>query len=518
MKKPVTEMDRRHLLRATGALSVLGCAAPFALQLAAATSAASQTNDYKALVCIFLFGGNDSHNTLLATDADSWGRYFAARNTGGDPIALMPVGTPPTPLGQTNPVTGRGAGQFTPEAWGGVLPITPNTANPVPAGTNAAARTFAIHPFMGGVQNVFNAGRLAFLANVGTLIAPTTKAQFSQSTHPKPANLFSHNDQTSTWAAGGTEGTRSGWGGKFADMLASMNGSNSLFTAISTAGNQVFLAGQNVSQYILSTGAQPAITINAANASNLLGSTVAPARLRDIITDTTHANLFQADYATVVNRSRDSAVALNSAFAQTAVTSVPAPPQFVNPATGANEANNLATQLMAVARMIAAKDTLGLRRQVFFVSLGGWDHHDFQNRNQSVLLARLSHGLSYFDSVLANINGQDMRNSVTAFTASDFNRTWTTNGDGTDHSWGGHHIIMGGAVRGKDIYGQFPTVGHDIGGFTNPHFIGTHSIPTTSVDQYAATLGRWFGVSDSNMSTIFPNIGNFNTRYLGFLP
>ena len=126
-------------------------------------------------------------------------------------------------------------------------------------------------------------------------------------------------------------------------------------------------------------------------------------------------------------------------------------------------------------------------------------------------------GAHYFDSVLGNVGGQNLRSSVTTFTASDFNRTWTTNGDGTDHSWGGHHIVMGGAVRGKDIYGQFPTVGHDLGSFNNPDFLFSHAVPTTSVDQYGATIGRWFGVSDSNLDTIFPNLRNFSPRYLGFL-
>lgn len=510
--------DRRHLLRAGGALSLLGAATPFALQLAAAGSAAGQAApDYKALVCIFLFGGNDAHNMVLATDSDSWGRYFSARNTGTDPIALMPVGTAATPVGSTSPVTGRVASLKTPEAWGGVLPIAPTIANPVPAGTNAASRSFALHPFMGPTQALFNAGRLAVVANVGTLIQPITKAQYQAKSVAYPANLFSHNDQQSTWQAGATEGVRVGWGGQFSDMLSSMNSANALFTAISTAGNAVFLSGRSVIQYQLTTAAQPAVLVNGATGTSLFGSSIGPARLKDVIQDTSSANLYQADYSTVVNRSMGAAATLNGAFSQAAVTAIAAPPTFINPITTTAETNSLAVQLQTVAKMIAANGTLGLKRQVFFVSLGGWDTHDFQNTTQPNLLAKVSQAMSYFDGLLANLNGQDLRANVTTFTASDFSRTFTTNGDGTDHAWGSHHLVMGGAVKGKNIYGQYPTLGVDLGAFRNPDMAGTALVPTTSVDQYAATMGKWFGVSDTDLDTIFPNLRNFSPRYLSFL-
>jgi uncharacterized protein (DUF1501 family) len=511
-------IDRRHLLRVGGAFSSLGLAAPFAIQLAAAGSAAGQAApDYKALVCVFLFGGNDSHNTVLATDPDSWGRYFSARNTGVDPIALMPPGTAPTPVGQTNAVTGRVAEADMPEAWGGVLPITPRTAQAIPAGTNASGRTFALHPFLAPLQTLFSQGRLAVVANVGTLIQPTTKAQYQARSVSLPTSLFSHNDQQSTWQALSTEGARTGWGGRFADLVAGMNGQSTLFTAVSTAGNAVFLSGQSVVQYQLSTGAQPAVVISGAQGSSLFGSTSAPARVRDLITDTNLAGNFAADYSTVVARSIWAAGAVNGAFAQPIVTGVAAAPAYTNPITGRAETNTLALQLQTVARMIAAGSTLGVRRQVFFVSLGGWDTHDFQNTTQPNLLAKVAHALSYFDGALASIGGIDRRSQVTTFTASDFSRTLQTNGDGTDHAWGGHHFVMGGAVNGGDIYGQYPTVGVDVGGFSNPDNVGGALIPTTSVDQYGATLGRWFGASDAEIDTIFPRLRNFGTRYLSFV-
>ncbi|MBU1374602.1 MAG: DUF1501 domain-containing protein [Alphaproteobacteria bacterium] len=511
-------MDRRHMLRLGGAFSMLGTAAPFALQLAAAGSAASQSApDYKALVCLFLFGGNDSHNMVLATDQDSWGRYFSARNTGADPIALMPVGTAATPVGQTSAVTGRVATANSPEAWGGVLPITPRTAQAIPAGTNASTRTFGLHPFMAPMQTLFSQGRLAVMANVGTLIQPTTKAQYQARSVPLPASLFSHNDQQSTWQAMSTEGARTGWGGRFADLMTGMNGQNTLFTAVSAAGNAVFLSGQSVVQYQLSTGAQPAVVINGQSGTSLFGSTLAPSRVRDLVTDTDLTSNFAADYSTVVSRSIGAATSINSAFTQATVTSVATAPAYTNAQTGRVETNSLALQLQTVARMIAASASLGVRRQVFFVSLGGWDTHDFQNTTQPNLLAKVAHAMSYFDGALANIGGLDRRNQVTTFTASDFARTFTTNGDGTDHAWGAHHFVMGGAVRGGDVYGQYPTLGADVAGFNNPDNINNVTIPTTSVDQYGATLGRWFGVSDSDIDVIFPRLGNFNRRYLDFV-
>ncbi len=513
-----TPLDRRQLLRIGGGLSILGAAAPFAAQLAAAGSAASQSApDYRALVCVFLQGGNDSHNTVLATDSDSFGRYFAARNTGDDPIALMPPGTPPTAVGAVSPVTGRTVTARSPEAWGGVLPIVPRTPNPVPAGTSAPVRTFALHPMLASLRTLFNADRLAIVANVGTLIRPITKAQYLDRSVAFPANLFSHNDQQSTWQAGASEGARTGWGGRFGDVLAGMNGTNSLFTAISTAGNAVFLSGQNVVQYQMTTAAQPAVVVNASTGSGLFGSTVAPSRIRELIQDQSAASILAADYASITARSIGSAATINNAFALPAAAAIPGPATFVNPITGVAETNTLALQLYTVARMIATNSALGLRRQVFFVSLGGWDSHDIQNTTQPNNLAKLAQALSYFDNVLGSVGGLNMRNAVTTFTASDFSRTFTTNGDGTDHAWGGHHFVMGGAVRGGDIYGQYPTLGVDLGSFRNPDMAGSSLVPTTSVDQYAATMGRWLGASEASLDGIFPNLRNFSPRDLGFM-
>ncbi len=511
-----SSLDRRHFLRLTAGMAGLSTATAFGLQMAAVGSAAGQTaTDYKALVCIFLYGGNDSNNMVLATDADTWGRYWTARNQGSDPIALMPVGTPALTVGATSSLTGRVSALAKPENWGGVLPIAPRTPQSIPAGTTASSRGFGLHPLMQPAKDLFDSGRLAVLANVGTLIQPTTKAQYNARSVQLPASLFSHNDQQSLWQAGATEGARTGWGGEMGDLLASMNGQNTIFTAITTSGSAVFLSGNSVVQYPLSTSDAPAVKVSGATGSSLFGSKTAPAALQALLTSTSTSD-FGTDYATVTARSISAAAVINSAFAQSVVTAVAAPPTYTNP-KGVVETNSIALQLRTVARMIAAGPTFGLKRQVFLVNGGGWDSHDTQNADQSNNLSKLAQALGYFDSVLGNIGGVDYRGAVTSFTASDFNRTINTNGDGTDHAWGGHHLIMGGAVKGRDIYGQFPTIGQDLNGFVNPDGVGAALVPTTSVDQYAATLGSWFGVGTSDLATIFPNLRNFSTANLGFV-
>jgi uncharacterized protein (DUF1501 family) len=512
--------SRRHFLQATGAVAVAApVATAFGMQLAAFSSAVSQSasSGYKAIVCIFQLGGNDSNNTVLASDTDSWNRYWAARNTGSDPIALMPVGTAPLAIGATSALTGKVSALNRPEAWGGILPIVPKTAQAVPAGTNASTRTIGLHPMLAPFVPLYNAGRLAVVANVGSLIEPITKAQFQANSRRRPVNLFSHNDQQAVWQSGLTEGVRKGWGGQFGDLLASGNGGNSLYTAMSTAGNAVFLAGQNIIQYQVSTGATPAVRINSAVGTTLFGSSVAPAKLTEVIQDTGFSANMGADYSGVVRRSMGSASALNAAAATTIVTAIPPPPTYMNPITGNAETNSLSVQLQTVARMIASAPSLGLTRQVFYVAVGGHDSHDFQNTAQPNNLAKLAQAMATFDATLANIGGVDMRSAVTTFTASDFSRTFNTNGDGTDHAWGGHHFVMGGAVNGGDIYGQYPTIGADLGTFRNPDMINNYILPTTSVDQYAATIGSWFGISNTDLAVIFPNLRNFAVPNLGFL-
>ncbi|MDE2049015.1 MAG: DUF1501 domain-containing protein, partial [Betaproteobacteria bacterium] len=449
--------SRREFLKASSLLSAAGAAgAPFALNLATLGAAAAQTapSDFKALICLFLYGGNDSANMVLPTDADSWAVYNTVRNQQPDPINLPPVG-----------------------AANGVIDIVPNTAQTVPGGT--VTRTFALHPALTAVRDLFNAGRMGVVANVGPLIVPTTLNDWNNRSVPLPSKLFSHNDQQSTWQAFAPEGAKSGWGGRMGDLLAAQNG-NSLFTCISTSGNAVFLSGRSVLQYQVGNGG--AIRVNAASGTSLFGSSSAPGVLRSILTGD-RAQLFEKEYAATVKRSMDAEALLRTSMLPAGATGVAAPPAYVNP-QGQSVTNGLATQLQTVLRIIGANAALGMKRQVFFVSMGGFDTHDAQNNTHRDLYGRIGHAVKYLDDTLAAMPGGlgDLRNRVTLFTGSDFGRTFTSNGDGTDHGWGAHHLVWGGAVKGKDIYGRFPQLG-----LNQPDAVGGGSfLPSLSVDQYGA--------------------------------
>jgi uncharacterized protein (DUF1501 family) len=463
-----------NMLAMAGSTSV-----PFTLNLAAMGNAAAQNaSDYKAIVCLFMNGGNDHFNTVLATDSTSWSAYQRIRDTGGaTSIALPGVG-----------------------ATGGVLPIVPNSPQ--------AGRTYALHPSLGPLKELFDAGRLGVLANVGTLVQPTTLAQYKAGAVALPPRLFSHNDQQSMWQSSQLEASAtSGWGGRMADLMASAN-SNSTFTCVSSAGNALFLAGRTVRQYQISgTSAAPITRLN----DTLFGLPAGNNVLRQIIT-ADQSDPFAKDHAAVVSRAINAQATLSSAMLA-AGSGVPDPTPYINPNTGTAAVNPLAVQLQTVARIIGGRGALGARRQVFYVSLGSFDSHDYQRTSQADLLARVAHAMAYFDGVMGNLQGTNMRKQVTLFTASDFGRTFASNGDGSDHGWGSHHFIMGGAVKGKDIYGSMPVtgLGHSLD-------IGSGSLlPTTSVDQYGATLASWFGLSPTQIADVFPNILNFSTRNLGFM-
>ena len=521
-------------------LAALGAAAPLALNLAAIGHASAQTagptSPYKALVCIFLQGGNDSNNMLLATDPGSFNQYWAARNLGTDPIALMPPGTTPVPVGQVSPVTKRAVTSASqPEHWGGVLPIKPATAQLVPGANKvssaSAVRTFAVHPMLSNVQSLFASGRLAAIANVGTLLMPLTKTDYQKPgpTTLIPQRLFSHSDQQSAWQSGHVEGSATGWGGLIGDTFAASSPSALTFSAITTAGNTVFLAGSSTRPFRVNFGKNRATaqTISLLSASGVYNqSSVLLSELRAGLQEASlgvgDSNFLVVDYAAAVARSISSSVVYDTALGAMggAYTLVPAPSPFTDPISGKVIDNTLADQLQAVAETAAAHALLGVRRQVFFVQYGSFDTHDGENPRQGLLLAQLDHALSYFDSVLAKLG---MGDQVTAFTASDFNRTFTTNGDGTDHAWGGHHFVMGGAVKGGDIYGTYPTLGIDrvatssTPAFANPDAVGNALIPTTSVDVYMATMGSWMGVTADQLKVIFPNLGRFAKPNLGFM-
>jgi len=510
--------SRRQFLRQAGAMSAMvGTAAPLALNLSAMSNAAAQTaSDYKAIVCLFFYGGNDAFNMFLPTDAASFSAYTSVRNQAPDSIALLAPGTVPV----TTAMIGS------PARLGGVLPITP---------TNAQGRTYALHPLMGSLQAKFNTSkRLAVVSNIGPLITPLSKAQYAQTAYPKPAQLFSHNDQANTWQAMGPEGVTKGWGGRMGDMLASLN-STPTFTAVSAAGNAVFAAGNTVQQYQVATSG--AITLGLDGAGQVYGSAAAGGILQRVVGTARGSHVFEADVSTVSRRAIDAELILRNAMLPSTdgrFGTAPASGSYI----AANDPklrypyamvpnltapNALAQQFQVVARMIEAgmRGATGAKRQVFFVSMGGFDTHAAQNFSQSDLYAKIDHALNYFDTALAAINAQ---NNVTTFTASDFGRTFTSNGNGTDHGWGSHHLVMGGAVKGGDIYGKVPTLGvknaNDNNFNSSPDQLGNGVLlPTTSVDQLGATLGRWMGLSDTQLLTVFPNLANFDAsvRNLGFM-
>lgn len=471
MKK--IDYSRRHFLRTASLASMAGLSVgPFLLDLTTMTAMAAESSptDYRALVCIFLQGGNDGHGTVIATDPDSYSAYTQARS--GAPGLVYPQSE--------------------------LLPIVPRSSQ--------GGRTFALNPSLLGLQNLFSAGRAAVVANSGTLIAPATKAQIKSNSVPLPKSLFSHFDQTAAWQAIAADGSNRGWGGRMADLMESAN-SNSSFTSITTSGLALLLSGQKSFQLrVTNSGAVPIRGIY----NPVFGSADATSALQSIIS-ADDSNLFAKEYGVVVKRSTDAQVALAASMLPAGDGGVANPTQFLDPATGKLTDNDLAVSLQTVARIIGGRAGLGVSRQIFYVQLGSFDTHDDQAPRHATLLTKLGQALEYFDSVM---NAAGLGNQVTVFTASDFGRTLTANSDGTDHGWGSHHIVTGGAVSGQDIYGQFPVVG---AGQANDLGAG-RLIPTTSVEQYAGTLARWFGLSDSQVKDVFPNFANFGSSpYLGFM-
>lgn len=489
--------SRREFLRRATALSAMGAGAPMALNLACLGTAAAQTaTDYKAIVCVFLNGGNDAVNTVLATDSPSWTRYSALRRQSSTTIGLMPPGTARNP-----------GAPGTNQKLGGVLPIIPLTAQ--------TGRSFALHPAMTGMRDLFLARRLAVVANVGPLIAPTTKDQFYNRTVPLPPRLQSHNDQQSIWQSFSPEGSSAGWGGRMGDVTAGLNGSRRILTCISTSQSAIFLAGRNTLPYQIDTDG--AIQIGW---DWLFGAPTAT-QLIEQVTTANRTHLLERDQASVFARSISTERDLRTALPGKDVVGGSAAVQYAHPVTGALSTNRLAEQLQMVARIMSAQSALGVRRQVFFVSIGGWDFHSGQNDSQANQLARVSHAMSYFDQTLRTLPTGDLSASVTTFTASDFGRTIHSNGDGTDHGWGSHHFVMGGAVKGGDIYGEFPVIGvsDKKTGYDNPDEVDRSFLPKISVDQYAATIARWFGLADPDLLSVFPNLKNFAgpAQNLGFM-
>jgi len=459
MKKNSFDPTRRSFLRqaccaavgATGMLSALS-----QLRLIGAMAADSLPTDYKALVCLFLQGGNDTNNVIIPYDTADYNLYAAARTV---------LAVPQSQLLQISPAA------------------------------YSDGRTYGLHPSLPEVQALFGQGKIALLANVGTLVQPTTLAQYNAGTG-LPPQLFSHIDQQTQWQSSVPDQPfTTGWGGRLADLVNSMNTNNQLSMSISLTGNNSFQVGNTVAQYAVSPSGAIVLTGSSNSAGSVAGINY---KAQTDLLSIPESNLFQTAFGGLTSGAITDSQILNTALNGAAAL------QTVFPSS------TIANQLNMIARLISAGPSLGLKRQIFFAQLGGWDLHASQVADHGPLLAEISAALNAFYAATVELG---VANQVTTFTASDFNRTYNTNGTGSDHGWGSHGIIMGGAVNGGDIYGHMPSL--EIGG---PDDTGRGRwIPSTSVDEYSATLATWFGVSAANLSTVLPNIGRFASPSLGFM-
>jgi uncharacterized protein (DUF1501 family) len=407
---------------------------------------------YKALVCVFLFGGNDANNTLIPFDTTGYGNYATLR---GD-LAL---------------------------AQNTLLPLT-------------GAPNFALNPNLPDIQTLFDNKNAAFVANVGTLIQPLTRAQYLAG-QACPTNLFSHSDQQLEWQnASQTALTPTGWAGRMADLLgASYNQGASIPMITSVAGDSLFCNGASTVPVSISPG-------NLGTASCSEGSKCAARQTaaQALLTLDTGISLVQADDSITTNAY---AYAKTLADATQSIT----PLQTIFPTN-----NSLATQLKQIAQIIQIRAALGVQRQIFFASLGNFDTHTNQLTLQNALLAQLSPALAAFYNATVELN---VASDVTAFTMSDFSRTFQPNSNsGSDHAWGAHHMVIGGAVKGGQIYGTYPTLA-----LAGPDDSGSNGrwVPSTASSQYAATLAEWFGIAATDLPTVLPSISNFSTANLGFV-
>lgn len=459
----VTGQTRRQFLGRLGMLAGAGVAAPFALQLGsmAPAAAAASTGGYRAIVCVFLYGGNDHWNTFVPNDDAGYAAYQAARAGLAQPRA------------QLRPVD--------------------------PVGGFSGAGSFGFASQLGRVHDLFTSGEAAVVANVGTLLGPTSKADYATIAN-RPPQLFSHNDQQSFWQSGAPEGARTGWGGRIADALLDQNGDSSLFTSVSAGGNAIMMAGETAIAYQVSSRGVTTLRTDVFSTPELNrgirsmmghpGSELLPRAY----VDTTNRALSAADNLATAIDDASSGVDLS---------------QYFDPPNPPGPARNLLPQLDIVTRLIlAGRNELGLTRQVFFVGLGGFDTHGRQNDEHPQLLESLDLGLGEFHRAMSALGLND---EVTSFTASDFGRALVSNGDGTDHGWGAHHLVVGGAVNGNRIVGDLPVVADD-----GPDDVGRgRLLPGLSVDQYAATLARWLGVPDNQLGVVAPGLDRFAVRDLG---
>jgi len=406
-------------------------------------------NDYKAIVCFYFAGGNDSFNMLVPRGNPEYDEYAVTRSN--------------LAIGQND-----------------LLPINPVTSD---------GRQYGLNPAMGNLHQLFNTGKVSFINNVGPLIEPMTKASYQNNSSPVPLGLFSHSDQIKNCQTGMPHlRTQFGWGGRMADLLNSMNTNQNVSMNISLAGTNIFQYGETLVEFAIDPyGGSPGIVgydppSDAFNASRKEGI--------DLLLGVDHPDMYKKTYNDILKRSLDGSIEFRAAMEQ------------IDPLTTVFSNNRISQSFKRITEVIKARDILGFKRQIFFVQMGGWDMHGELLESHERNLSVVDNALFEFHNGLNEIG---MFDSVTTFTISDFGRTLTSNGNGSDHAWGGNALVMGGAVKGGDLYGPFPSLA--LGSAYAVH--NGVLIPTTSNDQYFAELALWFGVDPGDLSTLFPNIGNF---------
>jgi len=424
-------MKRRDFLKRYASTAAAGLGAYSTLGGLSLTNALANDSDYKALVCIFLFGGNDSFNMVVPTDEAAHSAYANARRN-----------------------------------------LTVSRSQLLPLDTIASdGLRYGLHPSMPEIRDLYQQGKVTVVGNVGPLLVPTTRDDFINSRVPLPPRLFSHNDQQDFWQSLELDKLQStGWAGRMADALSSVNGEQALSMNISMAGSNLMQTGSATIPYIASSEG-----IDRSKADTLLsgfGRASRRSQALQSLLDRESGHLLANQYRTTVKRANELSMQIGDILNQS------------NRINAGFPQTPLADSLQMVARMISVRQSLGLKRQVFFIGYGGWDTHGGQNARHPALLR-----------------------------AADFGRTLTSNGDGSDHGWGGHQLVMGGAVNGQQIVGEMPVIAID-GPSDSGH---GRIIPTLAVDQYCATLARWFGLSSNNLDEVFPNLREFSQRDLGFL-
>jgi uncharacterized protein (DUF1501 family) len=418
---------------------------------AMANSATALDPEYKALVCIYLSGGNDSFNMLMPRTTSEYNEYATTRSNLAIPLNDM-------------------------------LPIFPN---------DAGGRLFGLHPSMMRSQQLFNEGKMAFISNVGTLVEPTTRDQYWQGQAELPLGLYSHSDQGQQWMTGlPNERSATGWGGKVADLVNDMNNNPNISMNLSLSGTNIFQTGKETIEFALDpyNGSSGIYGYGEHDEWNVFDRSRTEAI--NSMLDAEYQNMFQKTYVDVIRRSRDGHIQF-----QEAIGNVPElQTQFTD--------NYLSRSFQTAAYSIAAHEALGMKRQIFFIDYGGWDHHDEILNNQSGMLYELDTALGEFADAMAELG---LGSQVTTFSLSEFSRTLTSNGNGTDHAWGGNVMVMGDDVIGKKIYGEYPTLALESSIEVGSGVL----IPQVSSDEYFAELALWFGVSPSELTNIFPTLTNF---------